>query len=497
MKKIMFILGITSLLCACSSDKDTAVELDAKISISATEIQFTPDGVAASAEVTVQSSDDWKLTGDNEWCTPSVYEGASGATVSFTANANTTEEAREVTFVFMTGNKATKLHVKQNSNGVFHVDENVFNVGEGNEGICVRLTTNIDYTIEIPEEFKGWIIDNQAEEATKATQTDWLTFSIKANDSYGKRTGTINITDPTGNTKVVTVNQERNEGFVLPGESVEVSKAGEVYELTIKSNVPYTIEIDDKYSSWLTHIASSDPQPNYEDGLITTTERFNIAPGGAGLRIGKIKVKSNSGDKTLLVRQPTDNPIYAEFTDENLRKAFEDQDLAISVEGNRMELTAGLIELTELNISRKKITSIEGLEALTQLTKLDVSSNKLTTIDLSGFTTLTEVKLSRNAWASINLGDNVITKLEFDSYYGFKEEGSWSGDTSTDVIFSGSQLQEVVLTNNNLNSVDLSACPALTKVVVGSGWYKVSKVILSTVHEGNVTIEGSPQVEYK
>lgn len=495
MKKIFTILSAAVLLAACSDSKDTPDNQDANIALSATEITFDPQGASAAASVTVQSSGEWMLTGDTDWVTPSVKKGATGATVTFTAEANEGDEPRDVMYSIMTGNTHVKLHIVQESMSMLNPDNDTFEVGPEQEGFLVRLTTNADYTINIPEEV-DWIVDNQAPQ-TRAARTDWLTFTALENTTLRPRNAVFHIESADGRQREISVAQEMNLGYNLSTENAEVAKEGETFELTIEHNVDYTIEVPEKYQSWISYEAPATPaEHDYTAGPVTSTERFVISASAGGLNIGKIKVKSSAGDKKVVLRQPTDNPVYGNFADENLRKYFEDEDLAVTVEGAKMELTGTLLELTELDVHGKHIASIEGIEQLTNLTVLKVNDNKIHNLDLSMFTTLTEVKCDENALETLNLGDNPITSITFRSYYGFKDEGSWYGTQSKHVVITSTYLETYNGSNNEMDVVDLSACPAITRVNC-SGWYSTEKVILPASQEGNVTVDGCDNLEYK
>lgn len=85
-----------------------------KIEITPKTHEFSAEG-ELTCQVKVQSSGDWTLTPETtDWLTPSATSGKNGATVTFTATANTkTEKRGPVTFTFKTGKATATFKAEQ------------------------------------------------------------------------------------------------------------------------------------------------------------------------------------------------------------------------------------------------------------------------------------------------------------------------------------------------------------------------------------------------
>lgn len=186
--------------------------------------------------------------------------------------------------------------------------------------------------------------------------------------------------------------------------------------------------------------------------------------------------KSNSimGDITVTFSDETKPPevqISAEnFPDANFR-AYINEKINIYPENNHDNVLDELeIKTTEIDVSSRKIASLDGIELFTELTKLNCSSNDLKEIDIS----------SNDKLTVLNLGDNALTAIDL------------SANTAlTNLDVSGNQLQALdvsantELTNlncaeNSLKTLDVSHNMKLTDINCSSNQLEVLDVSKNT-----------------
>lgn len=98
---------------ACGSDTpEGGVKEEVKIEITPTNLTLPGEGKMES--VKVSSTAKWKVISDENWCTPSPAEGYAGETIlKITALKNNTEQPREATLTFTSGNTPVAYKVKQ------------------------------------------------------------------------------------------------------------------------------------------------------------------------------------------------------------------------------------------------------------------------------------------------------------------------------------------------------------------------------------------------
>ena len=82
-------------------------------------ISFSPEKVmqvdlaAQEVTVTIEAGDNWTLSGDYDWITPSVRSGKSGDKVTFTLALNTTGKIRAAVYEIASDKLTEKLVIKQ------------------------------------------------------------------------------------------------------------------------------------------------------------------------------------------------------------------------------------------------------------------------------------------------------------------------------------------------------------------------------------------------
>jgi len=103
---------------------------------------------------------------------------------------------------------------------VFDIDGNGNYIVEADGGtVNVKVTTNLEYSVNIPEEAKSWLSVSD----TRAVRTETLTFSISKNETNQERQATVKIKDAKGEVlQSVVFKQRKADGST--GGSISVSK---------------------------------------------------------------------------------------------------------------------------------------------------------------------------------------------------------------------------------------------------------------------------------
>ena len=94
-------------------DPDDPDNENINITLAPTTLSFEAQGGTLDLTVTCTTGKTWTLSGGESWCTASGTNGSNGATVTFTAEANTSPDERNATYTFTCGDKTAKLVVTQ------------------------------------------------------------------------------------------------------------------------------------------------------------------------------------------------------------------------------------------------------------------------------------------------------------------------------------------------------------------------------------------------
>ncbi len=137
-------------------------------------------------------------------------------------------------------------------------DEKVFDTdGEGNYvveavggEVEVKVTTNLEYTVEIPAEAKEWL----SVADTRAVREETLTFTVAKNETFDERSATVELKGADGKVLQSIVFKQKGEEkvFDTDGEgNYIVEAAGGEVEAKVTTNLEYTVEIPTEAKEWL------------------------------------------------------------------------------------------------------------------------------------------------------------------------------------------------------------------------------------------------------
>lgn len=158
-------------------------------------------------------------------------------------------------------------------------------------------------------------------------------------------------------------------------------------------------------------------------------------------------------------------PVYSTlFPDDTFRKIILEN---YDIDGDKILSASEQKNIGTIQAEKRKISSVEGIQALRTVTGLEVGWNKIKTIDLSGNPNLNAISANNNALTAIdfsqnpkmyyvNLSNNKLKKLDFSKC----PELAWlevenNGLTSLNVT-GCSHLENLLVRNNKLNTLNIA-----------------------------------------
>ena len=140
MKRIIYMISASILVLLASCQKEILEEPG---------INFSPEKVvqvylaAQEVTVTIESGDNWTLSGEYDWITPSARSGKAGDKVTFTIALNTNAKIRAAVFEVKTAKLTEKLVIKQIGTKIdMTMDLSV--IDYDTDFITVRMNMNAD-----------------------------------------------------------------------------------------------------------------------------------------------------------------------------------------------------------------------------------------------------------------------------------------------------------------------------------------------------------------
>ena len=530
MKKYLFLFAALFVM-ACSDDNESVMPT-MSIELSSEGETFGIEG--GRTQVTVTSSADWRLTGKKTWCKPSAVAGKSGDQVVFVIDENDTpESSRSITYTFMCGDQIQRYVITQNQKDMIIVDHNEYEIGPDGGRILVDLKSNIDFEITIPEGAKDWLQFI----GTRSLSRNVLEFGVAANDTYRQREVTFDLGDVVSPTTKaegdeealpsnrLVIRQLKNKGIIA--ENCVVPTEGGEAVMTIKANIPYTVEFDYMYPQWVQVDGRLDPAPSDEPELVERQVKFKADATSEfdGTRIGSVSIRSTDGSnitvKGLLLQRYGEAIFLDGVTDEKFIKQLKYEKFVYEHEDGRLELLGKGASATSLtSTSYSNIHDITGIEHFTKLQTLDISNNFIKRADLSKNMALTNLKMARTGLEELILGDCPLTAIP--GPFSYSNPALTDADrveTTTFTVSSNNlkilkltgssslktfditgcpKLEQVVCSSAGFETVDLSHCPNLTFVDFGGNW-DLKTVYMTREQESKITTKyiGNAKIEYK
>lgn len=291
------LLVLIVIITSCSNEDPIIVP---NVNISLSNITIPETGTNPSS-FSITSNIAWSInTSDaraSSWLKIEPMNGAAGTTtITVSAlNDNETYDDRTANITIVAGDSLKTISVTQKKKDAIILSKNKFEIGSNETEIQVYLKSNVDYTIEIPSEYKSWIIKESASN-TKSLQDYSEFFTIKEGSIEGARNGYI----------VFKNGELRDTAYVYQSQKDAVSFTQKEYfidsentsiAVEVKSNIEYETIILNNIT-WVTQSQTK--------ALQTNTINFSIEKNeSVDNRTAKIVLKGKNSilSDTLTINQ--------------------------------------------------------------------------------------------------------------------------------------------------------------------------------------------------
>ena len=231
--------------------------------------------------------------------------------------------------------------------------------------------------------------------------------------------------------KDITKTTAISEGNITHKKNVDISIVGICWSQTENPTIEdYRNEIQYKSDSFELQLSNLEPNTQYYVRSYAITD--------IGIIYGNVQSFRSLHDGTFII-----------FEDSN----FETFCLWNFDSNKDGQISIGEVDkITELDISRKNISTIPEIQYFTSLTTLDCSNNQLTSLDMSGCTSL----------QTLNCSYNQLTSLDVSGYTSLQTLNCNHCNSMTFLNVSGcTNLTTLDCSNNFLRSLDVSGCISL------------------------------------
>lgn len=406
------------------------------ISISPKTLSFSYKG--GEETVTVTSAKAWTLEGSADWITVDKTEGEGGQeTVTFTVSTiNETEEAKTVTFNFVSGGEKAPLEITQNQEGKLIIDEEskTLSVSNTEQNVTVKLQTNIEPVTATIEEGVDWIeaVD------TRAMIDKEFSFKVLAN-TKGPREATITFKNADASEQIVI----KQAGKELTYPAVIADKFLKTYIMT-NFDKNKDGEISKEEAEAVTAIEMRDTEIASIDGLeyFPNLESVDFAKH----RLMKVDFSQCPSLKKLNVSQG------AGLSSLVLPATLEELSIMQCPILKKINLSVAP-NLKNLYASSTGFAVAPDLSKNTKLETVSFSRAEFTTIDVSKNTELKSLSVGSDMFNSLDVTNN--TKLT---------DLSVTGKITTLDLTKNTQLESLSIENTKIAEIDVTNCPYLRSI---------------------------------
>lgn len=255
------------------------------VQLSSKTLTFSTDGGYQSILVTTSGA--WKMSGDSDWCKPSLMAGDGSSLVFFAISPNSGYSERSTKYTFSCGSASAILTVTQKQKDALSVSNNLYKIDNMGGQIDIVILSNVPCSYEIDSSCKDWISYVQ----TKSLSETVFSFVINRNESTDDRSGKINFS---GNNlrQTVSIIQQHDIINVNNPRLVINGKASQ-FEVAVNTNIN-EYEVIIPTGSWI----------NYVETKALRTERIILSASanlGRNERIETIEIKDKNSSLSQTV----------------------------------------------------------------------------------------------------------------------------------------------------------------------------------------------------
>lgn len=443
------ILAITAsamLVLAYGCSEEIQSEPASSVELSTDLLSSGPEG--QRFEVTVTSSEDWRISGLCDWIEISAESGKSGDVLVLNVAPNEGPESRSMEFKVFAGSAVAGLEVVSYPEYKLDLDQMEIKSEFTSDGglLKIRLATNIpELEYSFTENGSDWIEFVRREDVYGTT---YMVFNVSESEIYTGRKSELTISGE-GKNISYSVSQKQLDAVLAEETNYVVGLDATTLEIKVRTNV----DIKCNVPGWIT-LDSETRGEEGSDGLSAIVYRF-ILPETDGTRAGNI-VFSSEENVTLSVRvkQQNPNPVYTVVDDQDFLDYLLDKGYVIfDDEVGKCELTGTGLSLETISVNKEYFEKVSGLGAFPLLTRLEINSPYISVLDLSDCTGIKDIDITTlNGATEIRLGKNPVTSLVFSK-----------NPNSADNYHQGTSL---LIEGENLESIDFQSA----SFRISSGW---------------------------
>jgi len=300
------LLVLSLILASCQKDSGNSEPItNPKVNTSTTEVTL-PSSATGNGTFSITADHAWTISLSDtkatpSWCKVSPMSGSAGTTtISITTlEENSFYEDRNAYIKIASGKTTNILTVTQKKKNAILLTKDKIEIGEAGGQIQIELNTNVDYTVEIPQQYSTWL-SKAASNDTKGLIKKTEVFNVKEGDTEGARYGII-VFMSNDLKDTVHVYQTQKNALILTQREYNCSSDASNIEVELRSNVEYGVTISAS-ATWIKRVESKASKIDKLTFSIDKNAEYDFRSASI-----IIKDKNSSLADTLVVRQSQHN----------------------------------------------------------------------------------------------------------------------------------------------------------------------------------------------
>lgn len=267
--RLLYMLLAWFLVAGCEDD-DNDYAVKTVFDVSDLEVVIDASGKTTDNTI-VTSTVPWTIAGMNDWCRVSPESGEAGTTlVYFELSDNEDYDDRNVLLTLNVGEQKALINVIQKKKDALTASSDKFSFEQPGGELSIRVKSNIDYIVNIPEASASWITP-KASVPSKGIETTDLLFTVAENQDGEKREGQVIIEDELRRfSDTIRVYQVQKDMIVLTANEYRVPMEGMKLDVQLKANIDYEVLIPQDDQKWV-HVLNT-------RSMRTDVVKFTIDP---------------------------------------------------------------------------------------------------------------------------------------------------------------------------------------------------------------------------
>ena len=428
----------------------------------------------------VSSSGTWELSGECDWCTPSVRSGENGEAIIFTAKAisNTATEDRNTSFTLSCGDATAKITITQLTY------QNSYYVSTEPDSLTFKPSGG-EFSVKVSSS-DTWELSGECDWCTPSAKNgidgDPITFTVLPQSETATEDRSTTFILKCGHaTAEIAITQN---GYSVSSEPDILNFYFDGGELSVTVSSADTWELSGE-CDWCTPSVRSGENGDpirftvpaiSEDVTESRSTSFSIICGPASAEI-KITQKPVIGFNDPYFLKAILQNYYVDLNgDSQISITEAEACTSLSIYGPISDMTEikYFTNLKKLHCSSNLLSQLD-VSGCTQLTHLDCDYNQLTQLNVSGCTQLTDLICDYNQLSqldasgctqltSLNCSDNQLSQLDVSGCTQLTSLNCSFNQLSQLDASGCTQLTDLDCNYNQLTQLDVSGCTQLTRL---------------------------------